>query len=191
MSSYKSLNNQIFSISDYSFVPIRHKDRYLIMKWRNEQIYHLRQKKLLTKEIQDTYFSDIVHPLFDQENPDQLLFSYLKNEVCIGYGGLVHINWIDSNAELSFLIDTKLEVNEFEIHYTNYLKFINHLIFHELSIHKVYSYAFDLRPNLYKLFENNGFSFEARLSEHILFEGKFIDIVIHSLINNKPKNIKI
>jgi hypothetical protein len=36
---------------------------------------------------------------------ESLLFSFLKNGECIGYGGLVHINWIDQNAEISFMID--------------------------------------------------------------------------------------
>ena len=182
MHSYKSLNRQTFSVGDYLFVPIRYQDKYLIMNWRNEQIYHLRQKTLLTEQSQDVYFANVVKPLFEQEKPDQLLFSYLKNGECIGYGGLVHINWTDSNAELSFLISTKLESDEFELHYSNYLKFINNLICEELSLHKVYSYAFDLRPNLYSVFEKNNFQFEARLREHILFQGKFIDVVIHSLI---------
>ena len=154
------------------------------MKWRNDQIYHLRQKALLTEKSQDIYFANIIKPLFEQDEPEQLLFSYLKNGECIGYGGLVHINWIDSNAELSFLISTELEDNEFDLHYTNYLKFINILISEELSLHKVYSYAYDLRPDLYSLFEKNEYKFEARLSDHILFEGKFIDVVIHSLIKN-------
>jgi hypothetical protein len=153
------------------------------MKWRNEQIYHLRQKSLLTEDDQDNYFSTVVQPLFEQDSPNQLLFSYLKNGECIGYGGLVHINWIDSNAELSFLINTNLEVDEFDLHYTNYLKFVNSLICEELSLHKVYSYAYDLRPNLYSVFEDNNYKFEARLCDHVLFHGKFIDVVIHAFIN--------
>jgi RimJ/RimL family protein N-acetyltransferase len=181
MNCYKILNNQIYTNEDFSFVPIRNQDRYLIMKWRNEQIYHLRQKTILTEKDQDNYFVNIINPLFDQDEPVQLLFSYLKNGRCIGYGGLVHINWIDSNAELSFLIDTELEKNEFDRHYSNYLKFINHLVFNKLNLNKVYSYAFDLRPHLYTIFENNGYQFEARLNKHIFFNGKFIDVVIHSL----------
>ena len=40
MNSYKVLNKQIFISDKYSLVPIRFEDRYNIMKWRNEQIYH-------------------------------------------------------------------------------------------------------------------------------------------------------
>ena len=100
MNFYKVLNNQKFSIDNYSIVPIRYGDRLSILKWRNEQLYHLRQDKILTESDQDNYFINIVNKLFDQDRPNQLLFSFMKDNICIGYGGLVHINWIDKNAEL-------------------------------------------------------------------------------------------
>ena len=92
MKKYKCLNKQVFVIDEFQLVPIRYKDRYKIMKWRNDQIYHLRQKDILTKSKQDLYFGNVVSKQFDLEKPDQLLFSFLKEDVCIGYGGLVHLN---------------------------------------------------------------------------------------------------
>ena len=41
----------VLQINEFKLVPIRYQDRYLIMKWRNEQLYHLRQESLLTKNI--------------------------------------------------------------------------------------------------------------------------------------------
>ena len=110
---YKALSKQVFTHSDYSIVPIRMMDRMQIMKWRNEQLYHLRQKNPLTAAQQDDYFKQVVLPQFDEQTPPQLLFSYLENDVCIGYGGLVHINWQDKNAEISFLMNTILEKESF------------------------------------------------------------------------------
>ena len=55
------------------------KDRLAIMKWRNEQMYHLRQDKPLTEKSQEYYFKTSIAPLFDQDNPSQILFSYFKN----------------------------------------------------------------------------------------------------------------
>ncbi|GAK91039.1 putative ribosomal-protein-serine acetyltransferase [Nonlabens ulvanivorans] len=49
-----------------------------IMKWRNEQMYHLRQAEKLTEQSQDSYFKNVVSKLFEQEKPNQLLFSFLK-----------------------------------------------------------------------------------------------------------------
>ena len=109
MANYKCLKQQEYTLGDYSIVPLRYEDRFSIMKWRNEQIYHLRQARPLTEEDQQRYFDNVVAKLFDQSKPDQILFSYLEKGVCVGYGGLVHINWIDNNAEISFIMDTRLE----------------------------------------------------------------------------------
>jgi hypothetical protein len=183
MSSYKALNKQEFIVGDFSIVPIRHKDRMDILKWRNEQIYHLRQDKRLTATAQNNYFSNVVFQLLEQEQPSQILFSYLKNGVCIGYGGLVCVNWVDKNAEISFIMNTELENDCFQFHWETYLGLIEKVAFGELGFHKIFTYAFDLRPHLYVALENSGFYEGARLKEHCLFDGKFIDVVIHSKIN--------
>lgn len=183
MNAYKVINKQEFIEKTYSIVPIRYEDRMDIMKWRNEQLYHLRQQKPLTSNEQDNYFKTIVSKLYEQEKPSQLLFSFLENGVCIGYGGLVHINWVDKNAEISFIMDTKLENNRFDEIWTAYLSLIEQLAFAELKFHKIYTYAFDLRPHLYLVLEQSGYSKEAVLKEHCLFENRFIDVLIHSKIN--------
>ena len=179
MRDYKCLSKQTYSLNEYQIVPIRDQDRYDIMQWRNEQIYHLRQSKLLDKESQDKYFDTVVSKLFVAEKPDQILFSYLENGVCIGYGGLVHINWIDKNAELSYIMNTKNELN-FNAHWSNFLTLIEQVAFEELQFHKIFTYAFDLRPHLYKVLEENGYKKEAILKEHCFFDNEFIDVIIHS-----------
>jgi len=183
MNFYKALNKQEFSSGDYSIVPIRLEDRFAIMKWRNEQMYHLRQNKPLTEEDQEKYFQSVVANLFKQEKPDQLLFSFLKEGKLIGYGGLVHINWLDKNAELSFIMETTQEEGKFEINWSVFLKLIEDVAFKELLFHKIYVYAFDIRPHLYMVLEKNNFFKDAVLTDHCFFNGKFIDVVIHSKID--------
>ncbi len=182
MNCYKVLNRQHFSNNDFSIVPIRYEDRLDIMKWRNEQIYHLRQNKLLTENDQNYYFENTIANLFNQEEPNQILFSYLENGNCIGYGGLVHINWIDKNAEISFVMNTILEKDEFQKHWVTYLGLIQQLAFEELKLHKIFIYAFDLRPHLYKAAELAGFERDAVLKEHCLFQGEYKNVVIYSKI---------
>lgn len=182
MKKYKVLNKNIFSKGKFKIVPIRFEDRFDIMNWRNEQIYHLRQDKPLKAQDQDFYFENIVIKLFNQDKPNQILFSYLKNDLCIGYGGLVHINWIDKNAEISFVMKTEEEQNNFEHHWLCFLELIEKIAFEELNLHKLFVYAFDLRPHLYIAVEKSGYKKEAILKEHCLFEGKYIDVVIHSKI---------
>ena len=153
MPTYKALSKHIFKQGDFKLVPIRYEDRYKIMQWRNEQMYHLRQAEPLTKEKQDAYFENVINKLFDQEQPSQILFSFLKDNKCIGYGGLVHINWIDKNAEISFIIKTELEEENFEKNWLIYLRMIEDLGFNSLNFQKLYVYAFDLRPHLYQALE--------------------------------------
>ena len=185
MSQYVCLRQQEYTLGDYSIVPLRYEDRFSIMKWRNEQIYHLRQARPLTEDDQQRYFDSVVSKLYDNPKPDQILFSYLEKGVCIGYGGLVHINWIDRNGEISFIMDTKLEAEHFAEHWSNYLTMLKSVAFDDLGLHKIYTYAFDLRPHLYTMLESNGYQREATLKEHCLFNGEYKDVVLHSLWNDR------
>jgi RimJ/RimL family protein N-acetyltransferase len=190
MSEYIVLRTQIYNSGNFSLVPIRFEDRYEIMKWRNEQIYHLRQNKPLTKEVQDSYFENEIAKLFDQEKPNQLLFSFLENGDCIGYGGLVHINWIDQNAEISFIMQTEVEQTRFAQIWSEYLSLIEKVAFDDLGFHKIYTYAFDLRPHLYPVLKDQKFSEDLRLKEHCINDGVFIDVVIHSKLNERIKLVR-
>lgn len=185
INQYKLLNQNAFQIDEYRIVPIRYEDRMLIMQWRNEQMYHLRQARRLTEADQENYFQNVVAKLFDQEQPEQILFSYLEKEDCIGYGGLVHINWVDKNAEISFIINTNLEKAGFHKHWGIFLNLIEQVAFKELQLYKLYTYAFDLRPHLYAAIEAKGYEKEAVLKEHCFLGGLYKDVVIHSKIDRK------
>ena len=139
---YKPIDRQFVSSGDYKIVPIRMNDRYDIMQWRNDQIYHLRQPKPLTIADQNDYFEKVVAKLFDQEMPSLILFSYLENEKCIGYGGLVHINLFDRNAEVSFIMNTALEVNFFGFHWKMFLSLLEKIAFEDLYLQNTYTQYF-------------------------------------------------
>jgi len=183
MREYKCLSKQTYSFDEFQIVPIRDEDRYDIMQWRNDQIYHLRQSNPLDKESQDHYFNTVIVNLFEKENPDQILFSLLENGECIGYGGLVHINWVDKNAEISFVMNTELESLFFKKIWSVFLKLIEEVSFIDLKFHKIYTYAFDLRPKLFEILKLDGYSNEAILKNHVMFQNKYINILIHSKFN--------
>ena len=180
MKLYKALGKNIIKNGSFKIIPIRYEDRFDIMKWRNEQVYHLRQAKLLTEEDQNNYFENIVSKLFTEEKPNQILFSFLQGDTCIGYGGLVHINWLDKNAEIPFIMNTDLESTYFYEFWSIYLKLIEEIAFRDMKLHKLYVYAFDLRPHLYEMLLKNNYFLDARLKDHCYFKEKYIDVVIHS-----------
>ncbi len=183
MPEYIVLDKQIYNFENFLLLPIRDMDKFKIMKWRNEQLYHLRQKEKLTKKDQVNYFKNTISKLFNNTKPPQILFSFLENNICVGYGGLVHINWEDKNAEISFLIQTKLEKKNFDKYWVIFLNLIEDVAFNQLSLHKIYTYAFDIRPHLYKSLEKVGFEKEGILKEHCIFNKVYKNVVIHSKIN--------
>ena len=183
MRNYNCLKTNIFELNGFSLVPIREQDKLMIMQMRNEQIYHLRQNKLITAEDQNNYFSNVVSKLFDCEQPNQLLFSYLKNGKCIGYGGLVHINWIERTAEVSFIMQTSLEGNEFDLHWSTYLYLLKKIAFKELKFKSLNTYAYDLRPFLYPILEKNNFKLKEHLICEVEIDGKKTDVFIHECVN--------
>ena len=80
-------------------------------------------------------------------------------------------------------MNTNLEKKYFQFHWKSYLELIEKVAFGELNFHKIFTYAFNLRPNLYEALESVGFSKEAILEEHYFFDGKYLDVVIHSKKN--------
>ena len=177
------MSQQIFKNQDFRIEPLRDQDKYEILEIRNEQLYHLRQSEPLTIEQQENYFATVISGLFELEKPNQLLFSFFENNEFIGYGGLVHINRIDFNAEISFVMKTELEKDHFEKYWSNYLKLIEDVAFNQLNLHKIFTYAFDVRPHLYDVLKATGYHEEARLKEHCYFDNRFLDVVYHAKFN--------
>jgi RimJ/RimL family protein N-acetyltransferase len=87
---------------------------------------------------------------------------------------------VDKNAEVSFVMKTSLESSYFEINWIEYLKLIEQIAFKELNLHKLFVYAFDLRPHLYKALERSDYFFDARLKDHCFIQGVYKDVVIYS-----------
>jgi hypothetical protein len=82
-------------------------------------------------------------------------------------------------------MNTKLEKNDFHFYWKTFLNLIEQVSFGELNFYKIFTYAFDLRPNLYMALVDMGFLKEAILKEHCFFDGKYKDVILHSKINKK------
>lgn len=173
------------SNEQYNIKAIRIEDRYRIMKWRNDQIFHLRQKKPLTKKEQDKYFDNIVRKSFLYKYPKQFLFSFFDDGIMVGYGGLVHLDWRKKSAEISFLICTERNQSYFSIYWNIFLELIEQIAFKELNLECIFTYSFELRPELYPVLNKREFYLKKRIGNDIVKDGKLVD----SLIHIKWKNI--
>lgn len=179
---YWCLSRNTFEEGEYTLIPIRYEDRLQIMVWRNTQINYLRQTAPLSLTDQNSYFKHTVRPLFDQDFPDQVLFAFLRKGGLIGYGGLVHIDYSDNNAEISFLMTNGLEEARAEEPRRVFLRLIARVAFNYLDLHRIYTYSFDLRPWIYPIYEEMGFKREALLRDQLyLGEEGYCNVVIHGL----------
>jgi RimJ/RimL family protein N-acetyltransferase len=180
--TYQPLPQPEFRWEDYRLVPIRYEDREPIRAWRNAQLEVLRQAEPLTAEQQDAYFQRVVMPQFDQEQPGQLLFSLLHHDELVAYGGLVHISWRDSRAEVSFLAEPAraAEPETYRNDFRAHLRLLGQAAFVGLKFNRLFTETYDIRPAHVAILEEAGFRLEGRLRQHVrLAPDTFADSLMH------------
>lgn len=182
---YKCLPKNSFHDRDgYAIVAIRKEDLEPIRLWRNSQVDILRQKVQISQKEQQEYYHQAIWPTFIQLQPKQILFSFLFDHVCIGYGGLTNIDWESSRAEVSFLVDPLRLDNE-----TGYLRDFSHFLellyvvaFDTLNLHRLFTETFAFRKDHIAILEKAGFKLEGVLREHVRKRNQWCDSILHGLL---------
>ena len=188
--SYQSLKKSVFENGNFAIVPLRQNDMESIRQWRNAQMNVLRQKTEITKEAQQLYFKNIVSPLFSNNSPSQLLFSFLQNSVLIGYGGLVNVSWQDKRAEMSFLVKPEIATSdsEYKKAMSEFISLTKKLVFDEMNFNRLFTETYAFRDFHISILLENGFKEEGTMREHIFENGNFYDSILHSIL--KKDNVK-
>ncbi len=181
---YSCLHLNSYSIDEYRLESLRESDIYEIKEWRNTQIDVLRQNKTLTDEDQYNYYHKAIKPTFKAPFPQQILFSFFKKDVLIGYGGIVHISWIDKRGEISFLLATDRAKNSatYKNDFEFFLKLIKLVAFKDLQFNKITTETFDIRDFHVSILEKNGFALEGRMKKHVFISDQFVDSLIHGCL---------
>lgn len=179
------LNGRSWVAGDLLFQPLQERDIEPIRHWRNEQIPVLRQEAVLTPEQQRGWFTDCVLPTHASADPDFLLVSIRDGNQLVGYGGLTHIAWPSARAELSILLSTGRAQNpsEFEALTSNYLSWVIKVGFEELQLHRLFTETYSFRHDQIRVLEDHGFELEGRLRDHVHKGGRYVDALIHGLLN--------
>ena len=182
VTTYRPLSQAEFRWENYRLIPIRYEDREPIRAWRNAQLQVLRQAEPLTAEQQEAYFQRAVLPLFNMEQPGQLLFSLLHHNQLVAYGGLVHIAWPDSRAEVSFLADPTRAADPatYRDDFRAHLRLLGQAAFSGLKFNRLFTETYDIRPAHVAILEEAGFRLEGRLRQHVrLAPDTFADSLMH------------
>jgi RimJ/RimL family protein N-acetyltransferase len=181
---YNILGKDPFCNDEYSISSIMMEDAEPIRIWRNEQISALRQNQPLTKVDQVKYFRQIIENDFGMNRPNQILVRFCHEEKLIGYGGLVHIDWTNLRAEISFLLKTTYTHDQDNYCYllSVFFDLIKKLAFEKLGLHKLTTEAYAHRGYHVSAIENTGFKREGILREHTIIEGKWTDAIMASCL---------
>jgi len=182
---YRVLKRKFFEFNSFSISPIQEDEIEAIRIWRNKQIDALRQKEPLCKEDQLVYFKNKIWPSLLEDNPNQIIFSFYKNQEHIGYGGLVHISWEDKRGELSFLLNPDYIEDEliYGPYFSAFIELMKIVAFQELGFMKITGETYDIRPFHIQTMENCGFELHGRLPKHSFTGGRFVDSLLHNIIN--------
>ena len=171
----------------YELTSIKMQDSEKIMKWRNEQISALRQSAPLTALEQKNYFENVVKPSLSQKQPELILLRFTFENVLIGYGGLVHIDWINQRAEVSFLLDTERGKDTFQYgrDCSIFLNLLMKCSFDALDLNKISTYSYSQRAFHVNAVEASGFRREGVLREDTQVDGQWVDAVIASCLKSE------
>ena len=161
----------------------------VIRQWRNAQMDVLRQSKAISPAEQEAYFAGTIWPDMEVLHPRQLLVSILEAGQLVGYGGLVHISWVDLRAEVSFLLDPQFisDDDRYRFLFTEYLRAIKLLAFRDLGFHRLFTETYAIRDLHVSILERSGFRLEGRLRNHVRVNERAVDSLLHGCLNDDER----
>ena len=112
------------------------------------------------------------------------LFAIELNQKLIGYGGIVNISYYFKTAEVSFLINNKINYNSlsYEKIFSNFLIFIKKYS-KKRKLRRLYTETFSFRKKHIKILEHCGFKLEGVMKKHVIKNQKIYDSLIHGILN--------
>jgi Acetyltransferase (GNAT) domain len=181
---YKCLGDDSLGTHEISVSAIQPTEIETIRIWRNQQKSILRQTVDISAKEQVMYYQESIWKFLDDPTPSEILLTVHKNMQLVAYGGLVHISWENLRAEISFLTDTniKAESLEYEYLFGSFLKIIEQIANHKLSLHKLTLETYEIRKEHIKVIESAGYAREGSLTDHNLIDGVWVNSILHGKV---------
>lgn len=173
-------NNRIGDSEGYWIAAVKPEEIERIRVMRNSQIDFLRQLEPIDMEEQKAYFRTEIWPSFSLEHPKQILVSLFYGQEWIGYGGLVHIDWKEKIAEVSFLFEP-LRSAYYQEDLLHYLALIKQMAFDDLKLSALTTETYIFRTEVRELLEKSGFRLEKVLKRRAFKRNQWQDSWLHVL----------
>jgi RimJ/RimL family protein N-acetyltransferase len=133
-----------------------------------------------------------VFPEYVKSKPQQILLSIRERGELIGYSGLVHINWPDKRAEVSFLLNN--QISEASARYNKIFKstlsVLKRIAFFELKLNRLFTETYSVRTEHLRTLVSSGFMEEGIMRQHVFFDGEFRDSLIHGFLARDLEEIE-
>lgn len=144
--------------------------------WRNDPKIRSRTRGFtpLNLLLQDKWWNSL-----DNTN---IMFGIVTDHL-VGACGLVHINWKDRNAELSYYIGDPGYRGKGIGRHVAYLLF--EYGFHELNMHKVWGEIYANAADIVAIDQKLGFTLEATMRETYWYDGKWWDSHIVGMLEDE------
>jgi len=158
------------------------KDAEKIRIWRNDQINVLRQDKIINKTEQREYYQQNVFPQYINKKPNLHLLGIHKHNKLIAYGGLVYINFLKSEAEVSFLVDSNIsnDSDDYEEIFSFFLNIISKIAFEKFQLKLIYTETNDFRIKHITILENNSFIKKGIVKKGVVENGITFNTILHT-----------
>jgi RimJ/RimL family protein N-acetyltransferase len=181
------MSNPQLHDGDLSLRAVAPGDIEAIRLWRNAQMEVLRQSAVISVKEQRSYYEEHIWPDMASSRPRRILLAIDVGGCLVGYGGLVHIDWEDRRAELSFLLEPRLEKNPpgRAVLFSRFLRLVQVLAFADLGLSRLWTETYAHRGEHISTLQASGFQLEGCLREHVIINGKPTDSLLHGLLLNE------
>ena len=187
---YRAIGPNSFRRGDYLIESVLRSDSEEIRRWRNEQLSALRQGNPLTEEEQSAYFDELIRKDYPESHPGKILVRFLLEGYLIGYGGIVHIDWLNLRGEVSFLLETSRTSNhvKYADELFTFFQLIKKIAFEALMLNKLTCEAYAHRGYHVDAIESAGFTREGILRQQTKINGAWVDAVVSSCLRSEYLN---
>lgn len=165
-------------------VAIEEEDIEQLRNWRNFPGFrkHFREYREINKKMQRQWFErDVV------ENDRTIMFAVrnLVNQELLGCCGLCYINWVHRNADLSLYIGWKDAYIDDEGYAEEACNLLFIYGFRELGLKKIWTEIYEFDEKKLELYRNLGFHKDGILRKNYIYDGKWWDSYILSLLDEE------
>lgn len=127
----------------------------------------------------------MIHERYQQQQAIHWAMIQRTDQRMIGYIGLVNIDAENDHAEIGYILLPEFQKQGL-MHEA--MQAVIDFSFEQLCVHRLSATVDPLNISSSKVLEKCGFKLEGHLREHEIFEGRYLDSLIHGLLNREYRS---